>query len=47
MKDVYPYKTTDEAVSALSGLIREGDSVLVKASHGMKFIKITEALKTL
>lgn len=47
MQDVHSFKTTDEAVSALGELIREGDSVLVKASHGMKFIKITEALKTL
>lgn len=45
MENVYAFATTDEAVTALPELIRDGDSVLVKASHGMKFIKITEAIK--
>lgn len=47
MENVHSFATTDEAVAALPELIRDGDSVLVKASHGMKFIKITEAIQAL
>jgi UDP-N-acetylmuramoyl-tripeptide--D-alanyl-D-alanine ligase len=46
-KCVKTYKTTDEAAAALAEIVRDGDSVLVKASHGMHFEKITEALKAL
>lgn len=34
-----------ELIPALAGLIREGDTVLVKASRGMKFEDIVEALE--
>ncbi|MBR0366128.1 MAG: UDP-N-acetylmuramoyl-tripeptide--D-alanyl-D-alanine ligase [Clostridia bacterium] len=47
MENVHSFATTDEAVAALPELIRDDDSVLVKASHGMKFIKITEAIQAL
>lgn len=41
------YETTEAAAEAIAGLVRAGDSVLVKASHGMHFEKITEAIKGL
>ena len=41
------FETKDELIAALPGLIREGDQVLVKASRGMHFEEIAEALKEL
>lgn len=41
------YETRDALIQALPEMIREGDAVLVKASHSMAFEKITEALQTL
>jgi UDP-N-acetylmuramyl pentapeptide synthase len=37
----------DELTAALPELIRPGDRVLVKASRGMRFERIAEALKCL
>ncbi len=31
----------------MKNIIREGDNVLVKASHGMQFPKLVDALKEL
>lgn len=45
MSEVYSFKTTDEAASFVSGFIRMGDVVLIKASHGMKFEKIYDKIK--
>lgn len=39
------FETLEEAVRELPGLLREGDTVLVKASHSMQFEKIVEKLK--
>ncbi len=39
------FESKTELISALPELIREGDTVLVKASRGMKFEDITAALK--
>ena len=47
MENVVSYAATDDAVRDIPSLIHPGDSVLVKASHGMRFIKITEAIKAL
>lgn len=47
MRAVKSYRTTYDAVCDIPELIRSGDSVLVKASHGMHFEKITEAIKEL
>lgn len=47
MANVTSYATTDELAGDIPSLIRPGDSVLVKASHGMKFIRITEAINAL
>ena len=38
------FSTKSELLAALPGLVREGDTVLVKASHSQRFEEITEAL---
>ncbi|MGM9935990.1 MAG: UDP-N-acetylmuramoyl-tripeptide--D-alanyl-D-alanine ligase [Candidatus Ornithomonoglobus sp.] len=45
--NVKVYETTADAAEAIAGIAGAGDSVLVKASHGMHFEKITDILKTL
>lgn len=47
MENIIVYDKTDDVVSNISSLVKEGDSILVKASHGMKFSAITEAIKAL
>lgn len=39
------FKDTDALLAALPELLRAGDSVLVKASHGMRYHKIVEQLE--
>ena len=39
------YPTIDECIADIGGLLREGDAVLVKASHSMHFEKIVAALQ--
>ena len=41
------FASVEELIAALPELIREGDRVLVKASRGMRFERIAEALKCL
>ena len=41
------YESKSELISALPGVIERGDKVLVKASRGMRFEDISEALKSL
>lgn len=41
------FKTRAELIAALPELIRRGDSVLVKASHSMRFDEISDELKKL
>ncbi len=41
------FESREELTAALPGLIRAGDAVLVKASRGMRFEEIAEALKLL
>lgn len=41
------FETNAELIDELPHLIRKGDTVLVKASHSMKFEEISEALKLL
>ena len=38
-------ETVEELIPALDALLKEGDIVLVKASHFMRFDRIVEALK--
>ena len=44
MKVCY-YATKEEAVSALPEMLEQGDTVLVKASHGMHFEEIDQSIK--
>lgn len=39
------FATVEDCIAALGDLLREGDTVLVKASHSMHFEKIVEALQ--
>lgn len=41
------FETKAEFLDAMGGLLKEGDNVLVKASHGMQFTEIVEALQTI
>ena len=41
------FKTKAEFLDAAKDLIKEGDNVLVKASHGMQFPEIVDTLKAL
>ncbi len=45
--NVREYSSTAETAADIAKLVKRGDSVLVKASHGMRFEKITEAIKAL
>ena len=47
LEAVHAFDTLDEVRAALPDLIRDGDWVLVKASHSMHFEKLTEALEQL
>jgi UDP-N-acetylmuramoyl-tripeptide--D-alanyl-D-alanine ligase len=41
------FENKEELIKALSGIIKEGDTVLVKASHSMQFEIIVENLKSI
>ena len=43
--DLHTFETVEELIPALETLLKEGDIVLVKASHFMGFDRIVEALK--
>ena len=43
--DLHTFETVEELIPALDTLLKEGDIVLVKASHFMGFDRIVEALK--
>ena len=47
MENVVSYATTDELVSDINNLVKPDDCILVKASHGMEFYKVTEAIKAI
>lgn len=42
---VYYFETRDEMLTNLKGILKPGDSILVKASHGMQFEKAVEFLQ--
>lgn len=44
--DIYHYETKAEFLEHIDSLITARDTILVKASHGMEFPEIVEALKT-
>lgn len=43
--ELYYYSTVDECLDSLKDILKENDSILVKASHGMHFERIVEFLK--
>ncbi|MCF0138211.1 MAG: UDP-N-acetylmuramoyl-tripeptide--D-alanyl-D-alanine ligase [Oscillospiraceae bacterium] len=45
--EAHHFSTNAELIAELPNLIRKGDTVLVKASHSMRFEEISEALKLL
>ena len=45
--EVYYFETRDVMLAELKDILKPGDSVLVKASHGMQFEKVVEFLTTL
>ena len=45
MENVVSFESSEDAAAKIKKLIKSGDSVLVKASHGMEFGKITDAIK--
>lgn len=42
---IYRFDTKEEAIVKIYNIIKDGDSILVKASHGMHFEEIVEELK--
>ena len=47
IRDGRHYDDVDELISDLGSVIKQGDVILIKASRGMRFERITEALKKL
>ncbi|MBQ3124149.1 MAG: UDP-N-acetylmuramoyl-tripeptide--D-alanyl-D-alanine ligase [Clostridia bacterium] len=45
--DVLSFATTDELKSNISKIVKSGDCILVKASHGMEFFKIADEIKAI
>ena len=45
--DIHYFKTLEEMTPALCDFVKEGDTILVKASHFMEFPKVVEALRAL
>lgn len=43
--EIYYFKTRDEMLEKIKKILQSGDSILVKASHGMQFEKVVEYLK--
>ncbi len=46
-QDIRYFEDREELLDSLPGLMKKGDTILVKASHGMGFDKVVESLKTL
>ena len=45
--NIYYFEKRDEMIDGLKSILKPGDSILVKASHGMQFEKVVEFLNTL
>lgn len=43
--EVYYFKTRDEMMTYLKEILKPGDNILIKASHGMQFEKVVEFLQ--
>lgn len=44
--EIYYFKTREEMLGQLKKILQPGDSILIKASHGMEFEKVVEYLKS-
>ena len=44
--EIHHYKTKAEFFENADSVLREGDTILVKASHGMEFPEIVERLSS-
>ena len=42
-----PYETRDDMLKCIGHILKTGDNILIKASHGMEFSKVVEAVKTI
>ena len=47
MTNVVSYPTTDALKADVRSIVKSGDCILVKASHGMEFYKITDEIKSM
>ena len=45
MKQVFHFEKSGELIEQLLGYLKEGDTVLVKASHFMEYPRVVEAIK--
>lgn len=45
--EIYYFKTRDEMLAELKNILKSGDNILIKASHGMQFERVVEHLKLL
>lgn len=45
--EIYYFKTRDEMLAELKNILKSGDNILIKASHGMQFEQVVEHLKLL
>lgn len=43
--EIHYFENRDKMIPELSGILKEGDTILVKASHGMHFEKVVEFLQ--
>ncbi len=44
-QDIYYFATREDLLSGIEAILQPGDTILVKASHGMGFTEVVEALK--
>lgn len=45
--EVHSFDTRDEMLKCIGQILKKNDNILIKASHGMEFSKVVEAVKTL
>lgn len=45
-QEIHYFSSREELLEKLDSLLKDGDSILVKASHGMGFAKVVECLQT-
>lgn len=45
-KEIYYFETRDEMLAKLGEILKHGDNILIKASHGMHFEKVVSALSS-